>query len=204
LTREAKRAGADAALLISPYYNRPTQEGIFHHYRKIAEEVSIPLIIYNIPGRTASKVEPQTLARLAEIKNIVAVKEATGSLDQALDVIALCGDRLAVLSGEDSLAFAIIAVGGRGVISTVSNIAPKEMSLLVSEALKGNWEEARQLQYRLLPLIRALFTETNPIPVKAALSLMGKCEPEIRLPLTPISRGAEAQLKKAMREFGLF
>lgn len=203
LTREAERSGADGALLISPYYNRPTQEGIYQHFRRVAEEVSIPLVIYNIPGRTASRVEPGTLARLSEINNIVAVKEATGSLDQVLDVISLCGEKLTVLSGEDSLTLAILAVGGRGVISTVSNIAPKQMSELVSEALGGDWQRARKLQYRLLPLIRSLFVETNPIPVKAALALMGKCGPEIRLPLTPISPQAEAELKEAMHGSGL-
>jgi 4-hydroxy-tetrahydrodipicolinate synthase len=202
-TQEAERAGADGALLISPYYNRPTQEGIYQHYKKVAGEVGLPLIVYNIPSRTGSRVEPETLARLSEIKNIVGVKEATGSLDQVLDILALCGDRLAVLSGEDSLALPILAVGGCGVISTVSNITPREVASLVQEGLRGNWEEARRLQYRLLPLIRALFFETNPIPVKAALALMGKCGPEIRLPLTPVSPAARVRVEEAMRAFGL-
>jgi len=137
LTREAEKSGADGALLISPYYNRPTQEGIFQHYKKIASEVGIPIIVYNIPGRTGSKIEPETLARLSEIKNVAGVKEATGSVDQAIDVIRLCGDNLAVYSGEDTLTFSLMALGGKGVISTVANIAPKSMSQLTESCLRG-------------------------------------------------------------------
>ena len=135
LTREAEKAGADGALLISPYYNRPTQEGIYQHYKKVAESVGIPLIVYNIPGRTGSKIEPETLARLSDIKNVAGVKEATGSVDQAIDVLRLCGDQLAVYSGEDSLTFSLMALGGKGVISTVANIVPKEMSELAQACL---------------------------------------------------------------------
>ena len=155
LTREAEKAGADGALMISPYYNRPTQEGIYQHYKKVASEVGMPIIVYNIPGRTGSKIEPETLARLAEIKNIAGVKEATGSVDQAIDVLRLCGDRLAVFSGEDSLIFSLMALGGKGVISTVANVAPKETAQLAEACLKGNWEEGRDWQFKLLPLIRA-------------------------------------------------
>ena len=203
LTREAEKSGADGALLISPYYNRPTQEGIYQHYKKVASEVGIPLIIYNIPGRTGSKIEPETLARLAEIMNVAGVKEATGSVDQAIDVIRLCGDRLAVYSGEDSLIFSLMALGGKGVISTVANVAPKETAQLADACLKGNWERGRELQFKLMPLIRSLFIETNPIPVKTALSLMGKCSGDLRLPLTPMAEGSLSKLKKAMRDFGL-
>jgi 4-hydroxy-tetrahydrodipicolinate synthase len=203
LTRAAERAGADGALMISPYYNRPTQEGIYQHYKKVAAAVGIPIIVYNIPGRTGSKIEPETLARLAEIKNIAGVKEATGSVDQAIDVIRLCGDNLAVYSGEDSLTFSLMALGGKGVISTVANITPKEMAQLAEACLKGNWEKGRELQFKLVPLIRSVFIETNPIPVKTALSLMGKCGPELRLPLTPMSEGALKKLKQAMADFGL-
>jgi 4-hydroxy-tetrahydrodipicolinate synthase len=203
LTKEAEKSGADGALLISPYYNRPTQEGIYQHYKKIASAVGIPLIVYNIPARTGSKIEPETLARLSEIKNIAGVKEATGSVDQAIDVLRLSGDRLAVYSGEDSLTFSLMALGGRGVISTVANIAPKEMSELTEACLKGDWEKGRKLQFKLIPLIRGVFVETNPIPIKTALSLMGKCRGDLRLPLTPMSEGNLKKLRQAMADFGL-
>jgi 4-hydroxy-tetrahydrodipicolinate synthase len=203
LTIGAERAGADGALLISPYYNRPTQEGIYQHYKKVASSVGIPLIIYNIPARTGSKIEPETLARLSEIKNVAGVKEATGSVDQAIDVLRLCGDRLAVYSGEDSLTYSLMALGGKGVISTVANIAPKEMSDLTQTCLKGDWETGRKLQFKLVPLIRAVFLETNPIPIKTALSLMGKCRGDLRLPLTPMSEGNLNKLRQAMADFGL-
>jgi 4-hydroxy-tetrahydrodipicolinate synthase len=203
LTRQAENAGADGALMISPYYNRPTQEGIYQHYKKVASAVAIPIIVYNIPGRTGSKIEPETLARLSEIKNIAGVKEATGSVDQAIDVIRLCGDRLAVYSGEDSLIFSLMALGGKGVISTVANIAPKESAQLAEACLSGNWEKGRELQFKLVPLIRAVFIETNPIPIKTALSLMGKCTGELRLPLTPMGEGNLKKLRQAMTDFGL-
>jgi 4-hydroxy-tetrahydrodipicolinate synthase len=203
LTKAAEKAGADGALMISPYYNRPTQEGIYQHSKKVASEVGIPIIVYNIPGRTGSKIEPETLARLSEIKNVAGVKEATGSVDQAIDVIRLCGDNLAVYSGEDSLTFSLMALGGKGVISTVANITPKEMSELTDACLKGNWESGRKLQLKLIPLIRSVFLETNPIPIKTALSLMGKCAGELRLPLTPMSEGNLKKLQQQMTAFGL-
>jgi 4-hydroxy-tetrahydrodipicolinate synthase len=203
LTREAEKSGADGALMISPYYNRPTQEGIYQHYRKVASEVGIPIIIYNIPGRTGSKIEPETLARLAEINNIAGVKEATGSVDQAIDVMRLCGDRLAVYSGEDSLIFSLMALGGKGVISTVANVAPKETAQLTEACLKGEWERGRKIQFDLIPLIRSLFIETNPIPVKTALAAMGKCSADLRLPLTSMAEGNVKKLRQAMSDFGL-
>ena len=203
LTQEAEKAGADGALLISPYYNRPTQEGIYQHYKKVAESAGIPLIVYNIPSRTGSKIEPETLARLAEIKNIAGVKEATGSVDQAIDVIRLSQGRMAVYSGEDSLTFSLMALGGKGVVSTVANITPRAMADLTQACLRGEWEKGKEIQFKLMPLIRSLFIETNPIPVKTALSLMGKCTAELRLPLTPMSEGALKVLKRAMAEFGL-
>jgi len=203
LTREAEKSGADGALMISPYYNRPTQEGIYQHYKKVAASVGIPIIVYNIPGRTGSKIEPETLARLAEIKNIAGVKEATGSVDQAIDVLRLCQGNLAVYSGEDSLTFSLMALGGQGVISTVANVAPKEMAQLTEACLAGQWEKARELQFKLVPLIRSVFIETNPIPVKTALSLMGKCTGELRLPLTPMAEGNVKKLRQAMADFGL-
>ena len=203
LTIGAERAGADGALMISPYYNRPMQEGIYQHYKKVASSVGIPIIIYNIPARTGSKIEPETLARLSEIKNVAGVKEATGSVDQAIDVLRLCGDRLAVFSGEDSLTYSLMALGGKGVISTVANVAPREMSDLAQACLKGDWETGRKLQFKLLPLIRAVFIETNPIPIKTALSLMGKCRGDLRLPLTPMSEGNVKKLRQTMSDFGL-
>jgi len=203
LTREAEKSGADGALMISPYYNRPTQEGIFEHYKKVAASVGIPIIVYNIPGRTGSKIEPETLARLAEIKNIAGVKEATGSVDQAIDVLRLCKGNLAVYSGEDSLTFSLMALGGQGVISTVANVAPKEMAQLTEACLAGQWEKGRELQFKLVPLIRSVFIETNPIPVKTALALMGKCTGELRLPLTPMAERNVKKLRQAMADFGL-
>jgi len=203
LTREAERSGADGALMISPYYNRPTQEGIYQHYKKVASAVGIPLIVYNIPGRTGSKIEPETLARLAEITNVAGVKAAPGSVDQAIDVIRLCGDRLAVYSGEDSLIYSLMSLGGKGVISTVANVAPKQTAQLAKACLAGRWDEARKMQFQLIPLIRSLFIETNPIPVKTALALMGKCSGELRLPMTPMAEGNSQRLKVALGDFGL-
>jgi 4-hydroxy-tetrahydrodipicolinate synthase len=203
LTKEAERSGADGALMISPYYNRPTQEGIYQHYKKVASAVGIPLIVYNIPGRTGSKIEPETLARLAEIKNVAGVKEATGSVDQAIDVIRLCGDRLAVYSGEDSLIYSLMSLGGKGVISTVANVAPKQTAQLAQACLLGRWDEARKMQFQLIPLIRSLFIETNPIPVKTALALMGKCGGELRLPMTPMAESSLKHLRVALGDFGL-
>lgn len=203
LTQEAERSGADGALMISPYYNRPTQEGIYQHYKKVASSVGIPLIVYNIPGRTGSKIEPETLARLAEITNVAGVKEATGSVDQAIDVIRLCGDRLAVYSGEDSLIYSLMSLGGKGVISTVANVAPKQTAQLAAACLAGKWDEARAMQFQLIPLIHSLFIETNPIPVKTALALMGMCGGELRLPMTPMAEGNLHRLKAALGDFGL-
>ena len=204
LTKEAQEVGADGALMISPYYNRPTQEGIYQHYKAVAQAVpGFPIIFYNIPGRTGSNIEPATMARMAEISNIVGVKEATGSIDQAINIRLACGDKLAILSGEDTLTFSMMSLGGKGVISTVANVAPKEMAEVANAALAKQWEKAAQLQLQLTPLIRALFIETNPIPVKTALSLMGKCELELRLPLVPMAEGNFAKLKDTLKEYQL-
>lgn len=198
LTASARAMGADGALLISPYYNKPTQEGIFRHYKLIAASVDLPLIVYNIPGRTASNIAPETFARLAEIKNVVGVKEASGSMDQVSDILRLCGDRLTILSGDDALTLPIMALGGKGVISTASNAIPREMHDLAAAALGGDFQRARELHYRMLPLLRALFIETNPIPLKHALALMGKCANELRLPLVPMTAPASEKLEAAM------
>jgi 4-hydroxy-tetrahydrodipicolinate synthase len=203
LTRAAQEAGASAALLISPYYNRPTQEGIVRHYEAIARETHFPLIPYNIPGRTGSKIEATTVARLAEIDGVIGIKEATGSLDEVQEVIRLCGERFEVYSGDDALTLPILAVGGRGVISVIANLLPNESAAVADAALRGDWNEARRVHYRMLPLMRALFLETNPIPIKAALAMAGFCRDELRLPLLPMSEGPRAKLRAVMREMGV-
>jgi 4-hydroxy-tetrahydrodipicolinate synthase len=203
LTRHAKEAGADGALLISPYYNKPMQAGIVAHYAEVARQAAFPLVVYNIPGRTASNVLPDTLARLAEVEQIVGVKEASGNLDQMAHVIAAVPDDFAVLSGDDAITLPLLAIGGAGVISTASNLVPAEIVELVRAFRAGDVERARALHYRLLPLFDALFTETNPIPVKAALALRGLILEELRLPLTRISAPNRERLQAAMKELGL-
>lgn len=203
LTKHAKKAGADAALLITPYYNKPTQEGLYQHYKKVAEEVDIPIILYNVPGRTGINMLPETVARLAEIKNIVGIKEATGDLKQISDVISLCPKDFLLLSGDDFTVFPTLAVGGHGVISVVANVAPKDMAGLCDAYFAGDMRKANELHYKLLPLNAAMFYETNPIPVKTALSLMGKVSGEFRLPLCQMSEGNLNKLKKAIKDYGL-
>lgn len=203
LTRAARTAGADAALLISPYYNKPPQEGIYRHYRAIAEATGMPLILYNIPGRTGSKIEAGTIARLAEIDEVVGLKEATGSLEETQEVLRLCGDRLEVYSGDDALTLPIMAVGGAGVISVTANLVPERSAAVTTAALEGNWDEARRRHSEILPLTRALFLETNPIPVKAALAELGLCQDELRLPLLPLSAEPRARLRQVLRDFSL-
>ncbi|MCP5069014.1 MAG: 4-hydroxy-tetrahydrodipicolinate synthase [bacterium] len=203
LTRHAKEAGADGALLISPYYNKPTQDGIFQHYAAIATETAFPLVVYNIPGRTASNILPQTFARLAEIEQVVAVKDSCGNLDQVAHLIAATPDDFSVLSGDDWATLPMMTLGGAGVISTAANVAPSDMVELVRAHKTGDLERARATYYRLLPLFDALFCETNPIPLKAALALRGLCTDEIRLPLTPITAPNRERLQVAMKEFGL-
>ncbi|HYD50347.1 MAG TPA: 4-hydroxy-tetrahydrodipicolinate synthase [Terriglobales bacterium] len=203
LTKAAKNAGADAALLISPYYNKPTQEGIFRHYATIAAEARLPLIVYNIPGRTGSKIEAKTIARLAEIEEIIGLKESTGSLDEVAEVYRLCGDKLEIYSGDDALTLPVIAVGGRGVISVAANVAPRLSADLAAAALEGDFTRARDLHYRMLPLMRALFLETNPIPVKAAMAMLGFCGEDLRLPLLPLSDGPRATLRDQLQKLAL-
>ncbi|MEK6657883.1 MAG: 4-hydroxy-tetrahydrodipicolinate synthase, partial [Nitrospirota bacterium] len=203
LTKHAKKAKADAALLITPYYNKPTQEGLYRHYKKIAEDVDIPLVLYNVPGRTGVNMLPQTVARLSEIKNIAAIKEATGSLQQISETIQLCGDNIAVLSGDDFTALPTYAVGGKGVISVTANIIPKDMSAMWDAFEKGDLKEANRLHYKTFNLHGLMFCETNPIPVKTALSLMGKCTAEFRLPLCQMSDANLEKLKKGLKEYGL-
>lgn len=203
LTEHARKLGADGALLVTPYYNKPTQEGLYRHYRAIAEAVPLPQILYNVPGRTSVNLLPETVARLAEISNIVAIKEATGSLQQASEVIALCGDKLDVLSGDDFITFPMMACGAKGVISVVANIMPKEVATLVDAFVAGNMEEARKWHLKLLKISNAMFIETNPVPVKTAVALMGKATDEVRLPLAPMSVTNRAKLAAIMKEYGL-
>lgn len=202
-TQHAKSAGADGALLMVPYYNKPTQEGMFQHFRAIAEAVDIPIILYNVPGRTVVNMQPETVVRLAQIPNIVGIKEATGSLAQVSDVIGLCPDKFTVLSGEDSVVLPMYSVGGRGVISVTANVAPKDMAEMCDAAEEGDWQRARDLHYKLRPLSAAMFFETNPIPAKTALSLMGKIQGDLRLPLCPMGGGPREMLVETMKAYGL-
>ena len=191
-------------MLVSPYYNKPSQKGLYLHYKKIAGSVDIPIILYNIAGRTAVNIEPATIAQLArDCKNIIGVKEASGSLDQMSVIKHLCGKDFLLLSGDDALTLPVLTIGGVGVISVVANIVPGVVAQLVETFERGDLKKARALHYKLLPLVKAMFVETNPIPVKTAMGLMGLCSPELRLPLCAMSEENLVQLKKAMRDYGL-
>ncbi len=203
LTKHACEAGADAVLMVSPYYNRPTQEGLYQHYKTVAEEVPIPIFPYNVPSRTGSNVLPETLARLSTISNIVGVKEATGDLRQISKVIDLCGDDFIVLSGDDFTVLPILEVGGKGVISVTSNVAPADMAGMIDAFEAGDKTKARELHYKMRPLMDALFFETNPIPSKASLFMMGKIEYELRLPLCRMSDANYEKLKNVLVNYGL-
>ncbi len=203
LTKHAHEVGADGVLVVCPYYNRPSQEGLYQHYKFIAENVSIPIIVYNIPGRTGVNLLPETLARLAKIPNIVGTKEASGSLKQMHEVISLCGPDFAVLSGDDFFTYPLLCLGGHGIISVVSNIAPADMAGLVDAFAAGELKKAKDLHFKMAPLIDSLFIETNPVPVKAALAMMGKIDYEVRLPLEKMAQGNYEKLKKIMSTYGL-
>lgn len=203
LTAHARRAGAAGALVVNPYYNKPTQEGLYRHFRAIAEAVDIPILVYNIQSRTAVNVETETLARLAQLPNIVGVKEASGSLEQMTRVILACGPDFTVLSGDDTLTLPLMAVGGRGVVSVIANLVPRETAEMTHAALDGDWKRARDLFLRLFPLSRAMFIETNPIPVKEAMALLGMIEPEMRLPLCRMADQNRERLKAVLQQFGL-
>jgi 4-hydroxy-tetrahydrodipicolinate synthase len=204
LTKYAERVGARGALVVNPYYNKPTQEGLYRHFRAVAESVTIPILVYNIQGRTAVNVETETMARLArDCKNIVGVKEASGSLDQMSQVIAACGSDFAVISGDDNITLPLMAIGGAGVISVIANIVPRETAELTHAALEGDWKRARDLHYRLFPLARAAFLETNPIPIKEAMAMAGMLEPEFRLPMCRMSDTNRERLRAILKPYGL-
>jgi 4-hydroxy-tetrahydrodipicolinate synthase len=204
LTKYVEKVGADGALVVNPYYNKPTQEGLYRHFRAVAEAVAIPIVTYNIAGRTAVNVETATMARLArDCANIVGVKEASGSLDQMSQVIAACGPSFSVLSGDDNITLPLMAIGGHGVISVIANIVPRETADMVHAALDGDFKRARELHYRLFPLARAAFLETNPIPIKEAMALAGMLEPEFRLPMCRMSDANRDILRGILRQYAL-
>jgi len=204
LTKHAKMVGADGALMITPYYNKPSQEGLYQHFRAVAEAVDIPIIMYNVPSRTSVNMLPETVARCAAIDNIVGIKEATGNLNQISEVIRLCPDDFAVMSGDDFTSMPTVAIGGSGVISVTSNVAPKEMAAMMDAALAGDFAVAREMHYQLFPLMQAMFFDTNPVPAKAALQLMGRIQNAApRLPLYKMNNATLEKMKKVMTSCGL-
>jgi len=203
LTSEARAVGADGTLQVTPYYNRPTQDGLFRHFKAIADAVPLPMLVYNVPGRTACDLLPETMARLCEVPLVVGIKEATGSAQRAAQIISRVGDRMVVLSGDDATAFPLYALGAHGCISVVSNVAPAEMAAMWDAAVAGNWNKARELHYRVFPLSEGLFIEANPIPVKAALAMMGKITDEIRAPLYPLSGANREKVRKILADLKL-
>src|SRR3989338_5936092 len=204
LTKHAAKAGADASLQVSPYYNRPTQKGLYEHFKAVADSVDIPIILSNIVSRTGVNIEPETLAKLAQdCKNIVAVKEASGNLEQMSRIKQLCGKNFDLLSGDDSLTLPVLSIGGTGIISVVANIVPRDVADLVSEFEKGNIKKAQEIHYKLLPLVKAMFIETNPIPVKTSMGLMGMIEPTLRLPMCTMSEANLEKLKNELKAYKL-
>ncbi len=203
MTKKAQEIGATASLQVAPYYNKPTQEGFYRHFSAIADAVDLPMIVYNIPGRSGKNIENSTMLKLAELNNIVAVKEASGSIPQMMDLIARKPESFAVLSGDDNLAFSLMALGGKGVISVASNLVPGRMAEFGKAALQGNWNEARDRHYRLLPLFKIIFIETNPIPIKAALAMMGLIREVYRLPMCPLSADHRQSLNQVLRDINV-
>ena len=203
LTHNAEKAGADGALLITPYYNKPSQEGLYGHFCTLAKETGLPIILYNVPGRTSVNMLPPTVERLAKIDNIVGIKEASGSLQQISEIIALCGQDFTVISGDDPLLWPILAIGGKGIISVTANVLPDKVSELCRAATAGDGDKARALHYELMAINDALFIETNPVPVKTALALMGKIGDELRSPLTPLVPENLEKLKTVLSEYSL-
>jgi len=204
ITKHAKKAGANASLQVSPYYNRPTQKGLYEHFKAIAEAVDIPIILYNIASRTGVNIEPETIAKMAkDCKNIVGVKEASGSLDQMSRIRQICPEGFDLISGDDSLTLPILAIGGTGIISVVANVVPKDVADMVSAFEKGDIDQAKRLHYKLLGLTKAMFIETNPIPVKTAMGLMGLCAPGLRLPMCEMLPENKEKLVKALKDYKL-
>lgn len=203
LTMHAKKAGADASLQVTPYYNKPTQEGLYQHFKAIAQAVALPQVLYNVPGRTSVNMLPQTVARLADLPEVVAIKEASGDLGQMAEIIRLAGDKITLLSGDDNLTLPILSIGGKGVISVVANVVPRDTSDMLAAWENGDINKARAIFFKLLPLCQAMFYETNPIPVKTALALMKKIKGEFRLPLVPMAEANIERLKKALRDYGI-
>lgn len=204
LTASAKDMGAQGVLLVMPYYNKPTQKGLYLHFKTIVEKIDIPAIIYNVPSRSGVNLLPSTLAELAELKNIVGVKEASGNLEQMIEIMHLCGDKITLLSGDDKILLPVLSIGGKGVISVVANIIPDKVSLMVKEFLEGQYQEAQDLFMKVIyPLSRSMFYETNPIPVKTAVSLMGLPAGGLRLPLVEMDENHLIQLKGDLKKFGL-
>jgi 4-hydroxy-tetrahydrodipicolinate synthase len=203
LTCHARKAGADAALIITPYYNKPTQEGIYRHFKALSDSTDIPLIAYNISSRTGVNITPETMKRLSELKSVVGVKEASGDLNQMAAIKKLCPNNFNLISGDDSLTLPLLAIGGCGVISVVANIVPKDVSDMVDAFMKNNMDKARELHYKMLPLVKAMFIETNPIPVKTAMSMMGMINSDLRLPMCEMGAENKKKLEKALKDYGL-
>jgi 4-hydroxy-tetrahydrodipicolinate synthase len=203
LTQHAKKVGADATLQVTPYYNKPTQEGLYRHFKAIAEAVPLPQVLYNVPGRTSVNMLPETVARLAELPEVVAIKEASGNLGQMAEIVRLAGDNITLLSGDDNVTLPVLSLGGKGVISVIANIVPKDSADLVTAWEEGRVADATALFYKLFPVCQAMFFETNPIPVKTSLALMGKIQDEMRLPLCPMAPGNLDRLKKVLTDYGL-
>ena len=203
LTAHAKKAGADATLQVTPYYNKPTQEGLYRHFKAIAEAVPLPQVLYNVPGRTGVNMLPETVARLAELSEVVAIKEASGDLGQMAEIVRLAGDKITLLSGDDNVILPVLSVGGKGVVSVVANIVPADTAAVMRAWEEGDMAKAQTLFLKLLPLCKAMFYETNPIPVKTSLALMGKIGDEMRLPLCPMAPANLEKLKKALTDYGL-
>jgi 4-hydroxy-tetrahydrodipicolinate synthase len=203
LTRHAKNAGADATLQVTPYYNKPTQEGLYRHYKAIADAVPLPQVLYNVPGRTSVNMLPETVARLAQLPDVVAIKEASGNLGQMAEILRLAGENITLISGDDNLTLPILSIGGKGAISVVANIVPKDTADMLAAWENGNIEKTKDLYFRLLPLCQAMFFETNPVPVKTSLALMGKIGDELRLPLVPMASANLEKLKNALESYGI-
>jgi len=203
LTAHAKKAGADATLQVTPYYNKPTQEGLYLHFKAIADAVALPQVLYNVPGRTSVNMLPETVARLAKFPEIVAIKEASGDIGQMAEIVRLAGEDITLISGDDNLTLPILSIGGKGVISVVANIVPRDTADMLTAWEDGNYKKAKDFFFKLFPLCQAMFYETNPVPVKTSLALMGKIRDELRLPLAPMAPANLEKLKKALKSYGV-